>query len=91
MIRDLGNMKVLKEKIKEVDYIVIKIGDKIYSTSFSDIKNGKDISIAMKQLVDTKGIGEQENLWIKGSFTEGSKHEKLPTSVPFEINIYSSE
>lgn len=89
MIRDLGTMRILKEKRIKAEYIVIKIGDKVYSTSFSEIKTGKDIDVAMKQLVDTNGIGEQDNLWVKGKFTESKKHQKLDEEVPFEINVYT--
>jgi len=88
MIRDLGNMKVLKEKDKKVEYVVIKIGDKVYSTTFSEIKTGKDIDISKLQLVDTKGIGKQQNLWIKGKLTEGKNHKKLEKKQQFELNIY---
>ena len=62
MIRDLGNMKILEEEDAEIEYVVVKIGDKFYSTSYSEIKTGKDIDIAKNQLVETKGIGKQNNL-----------------------------
>ena len=91
MIRQIGNMQVLKEERKKVEYIVFKIGNKIYSTSYSEIKTGKDINIAMEQDVNTIGVGEQKNLWIKGKFTEEQKHSKLSQEVPFEINIYFGE
>jgi hypothetical protein len=88
IILDLGTMQILKEKLVDVDYIVIQIGDKTYSTSYSEIKTGKDISIAKDQLINTIGIGQQDNLWIKGKFTESKNHIKLPEPLSFQINIY---
>ena len=79
----------MKEEDEVVEYIVIKIGDKVYSTTFSEIRTGKDISVAKKQLVITDGIGSQDNLWIKGKFTEGKNHVKLDEDINFEINIYT--
>ena len=89
MIRDLGNMQILEEKKEQVEYIVIKIGDQVYSTSYEEIKTGKDIDIRMLQKVNTKGIGKQDNLWIKGKFTEGKYHKKLDKPVSFELNVYT--
>jgi hypothetical protein len=89
ILLDLGTMKILSEKIANAEYIIIKIGDKTYSTSYSDIKNGKDISIAKNQAVDTAGIGKQNNLWIKGKFTEGKYHNKFDMPIPFELNVYT--
>ena len=40
------------------------------------------------QIVNTKGIGEQAQLWIKGKFTEGKDHEKLEEETDFELNLY---
>lgn len=91
MIGDLETMKILEEEDEKVEYVVIKIGDRTYSTSFCEIKSGKDIDIAKKQLVVTKGIGKQLNLWIKGFFTETEDHNKLSSKVPFEINIYTEK
>ena len=79
-------MKVIYSETKKVDYIVLKIGDKCFSTNYEDIKKGT-IS-GMIQIVDTKNIGEQTQIWTKGTFSEGKNHEKLATELPFELNIY---
>lgn len=86
---DLGNMKIYKEEEFKGEYIVLKIGDQTFSTSYEDIKGGNDITVAKNQLVETKGIGVQDNLWIKGKFTESKRHIKLKTPISFELNIYS--
>lgn len=83
-----ANMCVTKEGNKKIDYIVIKIGGKTYSTTFETFPS-KDIEKAKTQITETKNVGEQENLWIKGQFTEEENHKKLETPIPFEINIYS--
>lgn len=80
-------MKVKQSFNLTTQYVVIKIGDKVYSTTFSDME-GKDISTSMVQITETKGIGTQKNIWIKGKFTEGKGHKSID-AIPFEINIYS--
>ena len=87
-IKVSNTMKAENIRDKNVHYIVIKLGDKFYSTTFSEIKTGKDIEIAKEQLADTKGIGIQKNTWIVGKFTETNKHEKLSEPLPSELNIY---
>ena len=37
----------------------------------------------------TNNIGEEDNFWVKGKFTETNNHEKLNEKLPFELNIYS--
>ena len=85
VLLDLGNMKILESATEPVEYIVIKIGDETYST--------KDIKTSELQLVDTKNVGRQRNLWIKGNFTENEKenHENIAISIPFELNVYIKE
>lgn len=84
---DVSNtMKVIFEEEKKIDYFVIKIGDKTYSSSYEDIKKG--LIKGKLQVVETKGIGEQTQLWVKGNITEGKNHEKLKEEVPIEVNIY---
>lgn len=82
-------MKVLKRRNKKIDYIVLRIDGKSYSTPFADINSGK-INGTL-QRVDTTGIGEQDQLWIKSYFSEGSGHQKLPENKPFELNVYFNE
>lgn len=89
MIRDLGTMKILKEKDTKIHYVIIQIGGKTYSTTFDGKKDGKDIAISKKQLAETEGIGQEDNLWIKGKFTETANHSKLPEEIPFQLNVYS--
>ena len=79
-------MKVLFSEEKKIDYICFKIGDKSYSTTFEDIVKG--LIKGNFQIVETKGIGEQSLLWIKGNFTEETNHKKLEKNLPFELNIY---
>ena len=87
-MRDLGTMKVLHKDSIKVEYVVIKIGGQTFSTSFNEIKTGKDIDVSKSQVVTTNGIGVQVNHWIKGKFKERERHEKLKEELPFEINIY---
>lgn len=79
-------MKVLFQEEKKIDYIVFKIGDKSYSTSYEDIVKG--LIKGNLQIVETKGIGKQTQLWIKGELTEETDHKKLEVNIPFELNIY---
>ena len=82
-------MTVLFSEDKKIDYIVLKIGNKTFSTNYEDIANGK--MMGKLQLVETKGIGKQHQLWIKGNFTEGNNHKKLDEEKPFELNLYFHE
>lgn len=87
MIKKVSDtMDVLFNEEKEIDYIVIKIGDKTFSTSYEEIKKG--LIKGNVQLVKTDGIGEQTQLWVKGKFTEEENHKKLEEEEKFEINIY---
>ena len=88
MIRDLGTMKILNEKDKPLSYIVVMIGDKTYSTKFSDL-GGENIQISKEQETETVGIGRQGNHWIKGTLTETQNHKILEEPIPFQINIYT--
>jgi len=83
-----STMVVKGEEEKKVDYIVIKIGGKTYSTNTTTFPN-TDINLSKLQITDTKNIGKQENLWIKGQFTEEAGHKKLDAPTPFELNVYS--
>ena len=80
-------MTVENVKIIKGFYLVIKIGDQFFSTKFTDI-NGSDIMKAILQLSDTKNIGKQSNLYIKGSFSETTGHREIQP-IPFELNFYS--
>ena len=73
---------------KKIHYIVIKIGDKVYSTTFGQIPC-VDLERAEHQETSTKNIGKEDNFWIKGKFTETNKHTKMEAPIPFELNIYS--
>jgi hypothetical protein len=84
-----NTMKVLFSEEKEIDYIVIKVGENTYSTSFEEIRQG--LIKGNMQIVDTKGIGTQAQLWIKGNLTEKESHQKLPETLPIELNIYFHE
>lgn len=80
----VGNVEYLQEDEVPIDYIVLKIGDKTFST-----KIGTDtIAVAKLQLVKTKEIGHENNLWLKGVFTEGKNHQPI-RPIPFELNIYT--
>ena len=83
-----GNMFAQENKRKKIHYMILKIGDKVYSTKFGEIPC-KDINIAEHQKSFTKNIGEEDNFWIKGKFSEGKGHTILPEKIPFELNIYS--
>lgn len=85
MIRDLGNMIVEKEDVLKTDYVVLKINNNVFSSSYKE--PGKDLKISMIQIVNTKGIGKQKNIWIKGFFTETKCHKQIK-EVPFELNVY---
>jgi hypothetical protein len=80
----------VKENIKNVKYLVIKIGDKTYSINSNHFlpEANSDIYISKIQKTITKNVGSQENFWIKGVFTEEKNHEKIKP-IPFELNIYS--
>ena len=81
-----NTMKVLHTEDKKIDYIVLKIGDKVYSSNYGDITKG--FLTGQMQVVDTKGIGTQPHLWIKNKFTEEKGHKKLAKELPFELNVY---
>ena len=49
-------MKVIGRAEKKIDYIVLKIDGKTYSTAYKDITAGKIVGTF--QRVDTTGIGE---------------------------------
>ena len=68
---------------KEVgSYLVIKIDDKVFSTtSFK----------RPTHTFDFKRVGEKDNIWCKGFFTETKGHRKLKNPIPFELNIYTME
>jgi len=63
-------------------YLVIKIGDKVYSTTAFE---------RPQHSFDFRRSGEKDNIWCKGFFTEGKGHRKLKTPIPFELNIYTME
>jgi hypothetical protein len=79
-----------KECIKNVKYIVLKIGDKTYSINSNHFipEANPDVNISKVQKTTTLNVGTQENFWIKGVFTEEKNHEKI-RPIPFELNIYS--
>lgn len=79
-------MEILSSTNKQIDYIVLKIGDQTFSTNSSEIKLGLIKGII--QRVSTIGIGEQQQIWIKDKFKEGKFHKELLEEIPFEINIY---
>lgn len=64
---------------EKVSYLIIKIGNSIFSTTMFD---------KPKHVLDLKRNGEKQNIWIKGEFTEGEDHTKLAFPIPFELNIY---
>ncbi len=82
-------MTAVTNKAIRGHYIVIRIDGKTYSTRFGDLQ-GSDIDACNLQLVNTKGIGREDNLWVKGRLTETSGHAKI-TPIPFEINVYAEE
>jgi hypothetical protein len=78
-----NTMDVLDESIIPMDYLVLRIDGQTFSTNSKEINTGK------LQLVLTKHIGHQNNIWIRGKFTEKENHELLEKETPFEINIYT--
>lgn len=83
------SMTVLKSKNKKIDYIVLKIDGKSYSTSFKNVNGGHITGVL--QRVETVGVGKQNQLWIKDKFTEGTGHQQLDKEKPFELNVYFNE
>jgi hypothetical protein len=64
-IRVIDNtMSVIDEKDKEVDYIVLKMGNKSFSTNHKNMGLGNVSGIKAKmQTVRTVGVGKQKNFW----------------------------
>lgn len=86
-----STMKVISNKKIKPHYVVIRIDGKTYSTTFGgDAFDDKDIDACNLQLVETEGIGREDNMWAKGRLTEGENHQKI-AAIPFEINIYADE
>ena len=81
-------VNILQDNKKDVKYVVIKIDNKIYSTKFVD-RDQEGIHMAREQITDTENLGAEENIWIKGWFSETNNHNKLDKEIPFELNIYS--
>lgn len=77
------NMQVRHLNNVDVDYVVIKIDGKTYST-----ERNNNLIVKM-QLANTKNIGLQINTWVKGMFVECENHNKLQRPLPFEFNIYT--
>jgi hypothetical protein len=74
-------MSVLDSDEIPVDYVVIRLNGKTYSTQHTQI------GISKLQLVKTKEVGCQNNIWLKGVFKETDNHQQIP-DTPFELNIY---
>ena len=64
---------------EEATYIVLKIGDKVFSTEFFK---------KPKHTIDFLRKEETDNIWVKGEFTEKKGHVVLKKPIPFELNIY---
>ena len=78
-------MKVLDSKQIQVGYMIIKLGNSVFST---DDKNDDSIEISKLQFVKTKNIGHQTNIWLKGKFTMMKGHKPLAEPISFELNVY---
>lgn len=63
---------------EEGTYLVLKLGNKVYSTTFFH---------KVKHVFDFRRSEEKENIWIKGEFTEKKGHKQMKP-LPFEVNIY---
>ena len=89
-IRVIDNtMSIIDEKDKEVNYIVLKMGGKSYSTNHKNIGMENRSEIRAKiQTVRTVGIGKEKNFWIKAVLTEGSNHQPIHP-ITIELNLYS--
>lgn len=74
-------MKVLKEKKIVPEYIVLKLDNLTFSARLQNLE------LSRQQETDTQGVGIQDNVWIKGKFTEFNNHVKLK-ALPFELNVY---
>lgn len=75
-------MSMLSGENIPVDYVVLIIGDKTFSTDHNKC------DIARLELVKTKEVGCQNNIRIKGHFHETNGHQKIE-AVPFQLNIYT--
>lgn len=71
------------EKSASLDYLIVKIGDKIFSTK-EDGENIGKINISNFAHEDEG----QEGRWMEGRFIETNKHKKLEKPIPFVIDIY---
>ena len=86
----LPSMKVDNSIKKKVNYIIIKIGNKIYSTKFGEKEHEKGCFCTLNK-TETKGIGKERSLMIRnGKFVETNKHEKIDP-INFEVDIYFQE
>ena len=79
----------MNDKNLEITYVVIKIGEKTYSTTYSSVGKELDEIQGSLQETETEGIGKEKNIWVKGTLREQENHQKLANPMPFEINIYS--
>jgi len=84
-IKNLGTMKVLDSRQIQVGYMVIKLGNSVFST---DNKNNDCVEVSKLQFVKTEGVGHQTNIWLKGKFTMMKGHKPLAEPIPFELNVY---
>ena len=69
-------------KKQKISYLILKLGDKTFSTKLFEFP---------KHVFDLRRNGEENNLWVKGVFTETKNHVPLSEPIDFEINIYTLE
>ncbi len=67
-------------KIEPVSYLIIKIGNSVFSTTMYEKPT---------HILDLKRNTETKNIWLMGEFTETRQHKKLKEPIPFELNIYT--
>lgn len=73
-------------------YIVIKIGDKVFSTLRQKPKRGSKGKVRVGRRDDKYAREDEESLWCKGEFIEGRGHREFKKKpLPFELNIYSKK
>jgi len=86
--KGVGTMKVSNQQDKVIDYIIIKIGDKIYSTKFGEnaTENGCK---GLTEDTETIRIGKEKCFMIRSiPLVETNKHKELDDPINGELDIY---
>lgn len=72
-------------------YIVIKIGNRVFSTLRKKPTKGSKGKVKVGRRDDKYAREDEESLWCKGEFIEGKGHRPFKKPVTFELNIYSKK